>query len=478
MLSSLRCVALFGFVVCGLITHARAAGELRLGVFEVDASPPLGSAMAYNTTIEVTTPLSCRGIVLTGAGQPVVLCAIDWIGVGNEGHRVFREELARAAGTTIERVAVQALHQHDAPWCDFSSDAIVQDLGIRGEVFDSPVARDVIRRAAEAVRQAVARAQPVTHIATGSGVVEKVASNRRILGPDGKVLYVRYTATKDPMVRDFPEGVIDPQLKSLSFWNADKRLVELTWYATHPQSYYRTGKATPDFPGLARNARQQATGVMHVHFCGAGGNIGAGKYNDGSPENRQVLADRVAAGMARAWESEKKIPIAAADVSWKSVAVALPPAPHLDVAKLLADLRNETIPVRSRIVLAGKLAWLRRCQAGETIDIGCLTLGPARVLHLPGELFVEYQLLAQELRPDLFVATAAYGDYGPWYIGTAIAYQQGGYEPSPDASLVAPGVEPVLVEAIKTLLDAQATAVKPLGVDAAERETAFARSRQ
>jgi hypothetical protein len=48
-------------------------------------------------------------------------------------------------------------------------------------------------------------------------------------------------------------------------------------------------------------------------------------------------------------------------------------------------------------------------------------------LHLPGELFVEYQLAAKARRPDLFVALAAYGDFSPGYIGTAIAYEQGGY---------------------------------------------------
>ena len=41
---------------------------------------------------------------------------------------------------------------------------------------------------------------------------------------------------------------------------------------------------------------------------------------------------------------------------------------------------------------AAKLAWLRRCQAGHKIDVSCLSLGKARLLHLPGELFVEYQL--------------------------------------------------------------------------------------
>jgi len=50
------------------------------------------------------------------------------------------------------------------------------------------------------------------------------------------------------------------------------------------------------------------------------------------------------------------------------------------------------------------------------------------------------------------VAMAAYGDYGPAYIGTAEAYPQGGYETSPRASSVAPEVEPILMDAMKRLL--------------------------
>jgi hypothetical protein len=79
-------------------------------------------------------------------------------------------------------------------------------------------------------------------------------------------------------------------------------------------------------------------------------------------------------------------------------------------------------------------------------------MGRARILHLPGELFVEYQLAAKAERPDLFVAMAAYGDYAPWYVGTAIAYDQGGYETSPSASNVAPGVEEILMSAMKKVL--------------------------
>ena len=83
-------------------------------------------------------------------------------------------------------------------------------------------------------------------------------------------------------------------------------------------------------------------------------------------------------------------------------------------------------------------------------------MGNARVLHLPGELFVEYQLAAKAMRPDLHVMMAANGEYGPGYIGLTSAYAEGGYETSHGASNVAPDVEPVLMDAMRQLL-----AVKP-----------------
>jgi hypothetical protein len=431
---------------------ARGAEPLKVGVFAVDASPPIGSPMAYDPANEILYPLSCRGIILIGQGEPVVLCAVDWLGIGNDGQTEFREALARGAGTSPKRVAVHTLHQHDAPHCDLSADRLLAAQGISKQVFDSAFARDVIARAASAVRAAKAEAKPVTHVGLGESDVEKVASNRRILGPDGKVQFVRYTACTDPKVRDKPTGTVDPKVKMISFWDGGTPVAVLTYFATHPQSYYRTGKANPDFPGMARDQRQKATGAPHIHFDGAGGNIGAGKWNDGAHENRQILADRMAEGMARAWDATTKAPITAADLGWESIPVALPVAPHLDERQLVATLENTKAKVTERAKAANDLVWVRRCKAGDPIDVAILRLGRCRVLHMPGELFVEYQLAAQAMRPDLFVAMAAYGDYAPGYIGTEIAYPQGGYETLPSSSLVAPSVEHVLTEAMKRLL--------------------------
>jgi hypothetical protein len=437
------------------LVAAEPSPQLKLATFDVDATPPIGSMMAYDKVLRRDDlPLRLRGVVLLGAGDPIVLCAVDWIGIANEGHDAFRDALAKAAGTTRQRVAVHTLHQHDAPICNFSGEKLLQEVGATDlGRFDGTFARELIARAANAVHEATTQAHPVTHIGWGQAEVKEVASNRRIMGPDGKVKATRYTATADPKLRAEPVGTIDPNVSLISFWNGDKPLAVLSYYACHPQSYYRTGIPNPDFPGIARFVRGQAVPeALHVHFNGAGGNIGAGKYNDGAKPNRVALAMKLADGMQRAWDATQKTPITPQQVQWRTEPVALPPAPHLDENRLRADLAKTSDAAVSQGA-AGHLAWLVRCREGHKIDLALLSLGDIRVLHMPGELFVEYQLAAQAMRKDLHVAMAAYGDYGPGYIGTKVAYGEGGYETSPGASRVAPEVEPVLMEGMKKLLE-------------------------
>jgi hypothetical protein len=306
------------------------------------------------------------------------------------------------------------LHQHDAP---------------RGEIQNDFVLA-VLHRLEMALVKSLENSQPVTHIGLGSAEVKEVASTRRPLGPDGKIVGVRYTACADPKLRAEAEGTIDPVLSEVSFWNNDKPVAVLSFYATHPQSYYQTGIPNPDYPGIARYMRQlEIPDAIHIHFTGAGGNVGAGKYNDGSHEMRGILASRVADGMKRAWESTKKETIKANDVKWTYEPVALKP----DSVK------------------SNNSAFWQRYKAGKKIDIECLSLGNARILFMPGELFVEYQLAAKKMRPDLFVTMAAYGDGGPGYIPTAIAFGQGGYETS--VSKMIPEDEKILMDAMKKLLE-------------------------
>ena len=427
---------------------------LRVATFDIDATPPLGNMMAYDPVVRLDAmTLRCRGVVLLGQAEPIVLCAVDWLGIANEAHDEFRASLAKAAGTTPERVAVHTLHQHDAPTCDFTAERLLKEAKARhlGRL-DGDFCRRTLAKAAAAVEASLGKAKAVTHCGWGVAKVKRVASNRRILGPDGKVRAVRYTSCADPKLRAEPEGVIDPELSMLTFWNGDTPLAVLSYYACHPQSYYRVGIPSPDFPGIARFMRQQSvSSALHVHFNGAGGNIGAGKYNDGSHKNRVVLAQRLADGMKQAFDSTHKFTVQPSDLRWSVVPVALPLAKHLDEAKLKADLAKGSVPPLA-VPAAERLAFMQRSRSGHKTELTQLAIGDVRVLHMPGELFVEYQLAAKRMRPKLNVAMAAYGDYGPFYIGTERAYFEGGYETQPRSSNVGPEVETVLMNGIRKLL--------------------------
>lgn len=451
--------------------------QLRIAIFQADATPPLGSPVAYAPVRKIEDPLTARGIVLLGAGSPIVLCAVDWIGIANGGHDAWRERLARAAGTTIDRVAVHVLHQHDGVRCDFTAEELLAPYGLGGKRFDVAFVRQTIENTAKAIQESLGSARPVTHLGVGEAPVEKVASNRRILGPDGRVTIARSSSYRipEPLLTRLaesarrngyelsasrveealaaPEGVIDPLLKMITFFHQDAPLVCLSYYATHPQSYFGKGDVTSEFVGLARAERERAlNGLALVHFNGAGGNVAAGKYNDGTPELRVILTQRMSDGMRRAWEATRKIPITANDVDWRVKPVVLPIAEYLDATELRKTLENPSAPESERLVAAGKLAFVLRMQHGPAIELSCLRLNNVYILHMPGELFVEYQLAAQRMKPDATVCMAAYGDYGTGYIGTEIAYSQGGYETQPSSSNVAPAVEHVLMEGMRDLL--------------------------
>src|SRR5437763_809172 len=104
-----RALALLALLLASGTVAADADHPLKVGVFAVDASPPVGSPLAYDPTREVVLPLACKGVVLIGAGKPIVLCAVDWIGISNDGQTEFRKALADAVGTEPGRVRVHTL---------------------------------------------------------------------------------------------------------------------------------------------------------------------------------------------------------------------------------------------------------------------------------------------------------------------------------------------------------------------------------
>ena len=430
-----------------------AAPDLALAPFRFDVTPPMGHPLCggWIKPVEaVDDPLEAIGFVLLGAGKPIVLCAVDWTGLLNEAHVSWRTALAEAAGTDPGRVAVQCVHQHNAPFACVDAEKIVQAQGDLPHIVELAFFRTCLDRGRAAVADALKRARRVTHVATGKVKVDRVAGNRRVnRDASGKVLAMRGSSCTNAKLRELPEGTIDPWLRTVAFFDKDTKVAACHYYATHPMSYYGDGRVSSDFVGLARKARQKdEPGCLHVYFTGAAGNVAAGKYNDGSKENRPVLTRRVYDAIVAADQALKPEPVG--EVGWKTHEI-IPPPRAVTPEQLEGQIANKKNAISVRNRTSYELAYQRRAaKKAPPIVLSALHVNDVTLLHLPAEVFVEYQMRAQGLAPKRFVATAAYGDGGPWYIPTKEEYPHGGYEVT--VAFCDPAVDDELTGGIKRLL--------------------------
>ncbi len=430
-----------------------SAGDLHLASFQFDVSPPIGHPCCGGWIKPVEgydDPQEAIGIVLLGGGKPIVICAVDWTGILNAAHLEWRTALAEAAGTTPERVAVQCVHQHNAPFACLEAERITQEQEDLPHIMDVAFFRRCLDAGRKAIVEALPKARRVTHVATGQGKVRQVAANRRILDAEGRVRTMRGSSCPNADLRALPEGLIDPFLKTVAFYDRETKLAACHYYACHPMSYYGDGRVSADFCGLARRRRQQdEPDCAHLYFNGCGGNIGAGKYNDGSKEMRPVLFERMYQGIVASEAALAPEPIES--VRWTTHEILPPTDARWDAERILQQIADRTQKqVANRNRPSYTVSWIRRCEQKQPIVLSALHVNSASLLHLPAECFVEYQLEAQAAAPDRFIACAAYGDGGPWYVPTVEAYPQGGYEVS--VAWCAAEVDGVLTEGVGNLL--------------------------
>src|SRR4051812_6477284 len=111
------------------LAAAEPPSDLLIAPFRFDVTPPVGHPLCggwIKPAVDCQDELEAIGFVLLGTGQPIVICAVDWTGILNEAHVAWRTAMAEAAGTTPDRVAVQCVHQHDAPFVCLHAEKLVE----------------------------------------------------------------------------------------------------------------------------------------------------------------------------------------------------------------------------------------------------------------------------------------------------------------------------------------------------------------
>jgi hypothetical protein len=157
--------------------------------------------------------------------------------------------------------------------------------------------------------------------------------------------------------------------------------------------------------------------------------------------------------MVASWNQTKRVPVR--DFTFRAVPLKLAPrdSAGFTIPELEAQLVPEKKPFAQCLAAMG-LSWRKRLATGRDLQIPVIDFGPAQLLLLPGEAYVEYQLAAQQLRSDSFVCVAGYGDGATGYIPTE-EYVKEGDGNLTDWCWVAPGSEAPMRAALAEALRAR-----------------------
>jgi len=422
--------------------QASEASGLKIVTFQVDVTPPIGEPLAYDPNEKIDTSIYVSGIILDDGKTRAVWVSCDYIYICGESYVRWVETIAKQAGTVKENVFLHAVHQHDSiRWApEYNPKS--------GEAGPLVVSLEYCEKSLKDVSEAIAQAvsgqwQSVGKLLTAETRIGGLASNRRLVDENGKFAHTRFSGKNPPALQAFPVGNIDPLLRTICLENTDgRRIVVLHFYATHPMAAYRRKMVSTDVPGRAlRHVQENDDSVaLNIYFTGCAGDITFGKYNlTGDAEAIEQLGKRLGEGMLQNLRRLEEQPMSPLEI--KRVVVEVPFHPSLMPAS----------------TYSGEHAQERRYVL-ETIDrwrqssVARMSLGPKTHLlsFALSEVFVDYQLYAQSLIPEHFLATAAYGNGVYWYIPTKAAFEEeGGYETSDRACVVTPEIDGFLREALR-----------------------------
>lgn len=426
-------------------------GRLKISPFQLDITPPIGAPLAYCPNDEIGAPIYIRGLILDDGPSRAVILACDVIYIWGHTWLEWRKVVAGAAGAGEDRVFLHSVHQHDSVRLTPEWNPFTAPFG--RETVDETYCRDTLER----LRRRVADASrngwtTVAKVMTAEKRMRGLASNRRMIGEDGTSFATRFSRCEDPALRAMPVGLIDPLLRTVAFVDDSGQVAAaLHFYASHPMSAYLRSKVGPDVPGAALDhvAKTHGSGAFHLYLTGCAGDVAFGKYNTGDPDAAAgVLGRRLGEGMlANLRDLEEAAP---GGITCSKAEFDYPLDPTLTEDNLLPRVQSGK-DGKPDLRAISRLLILRNREAWSRVAIYGLSLGPdVHLLSLPGEICVEYQLYAQSLVPERFLACAAYGNGTIHYVPTARMFHEGGYEPS--ASVTTPEVERRLKRAIRELL--------------------------
>ena len=396
---------------------------MKLAKFKVDCTPPVGVPVGFGTegkTIGIRDQLWLRGIILADENKKCLIASMDYCGLMNRAHDELVGKLAEATGIPEEFIIVHCIHQHDAPLIDFEINEI-----LKIKTFPADWWKNLLAACAQAGTTALANMLGICYIGHAETRLYGYASNRRIIGDDGKCRGMRWSRCNDESLRNETTGVIDPFIRTIAFMDSDENIVaSMSFYATHPQVANGRNMFSADAPGEAmRLIENEFENSFPCFFTGAGGNVTAGKYtllND-LEGNLLNFGQKLANGISRNLIILEKEACREFHLSSEKFKF-----PRKKMGEFTSQTESKDEPERLLNAV------LQSCREYKNNTLYCarmLQMGNVRIVFLPGEPFVEYQIYLQSLIPDEFIAIAGNCSDNFIYLPLSESFKEGGYEP-------------------------------------------------
>lgn len=415
----------------------REIEAMRVAPFIVDITPPIDFPMITGVNKKVDTPIYVRGAVVDDGKNLAVLAAIDICYLGGKECKQWDEAIGKAAGIPAEQVFFHAVHQHDSLYFDSALDEVSREFLKSTSTPPAEFADQMLEKTCATIKEAIDSKtgswQNISSVATAETRIMGAGSYRRLMGDNGKVAMMRFSMAPEHIHHITPTGPIDPLLRTIAFLDKNNKVVIAAhYYASHPMAAYGRNMVSSDVPGVAI-AYALANGdknTHHIYFNGCGGDIAFGRHTVASrEENLKAIGERLGQGILKNIAHLDKKPMGELVFGHASFEFKLHQKMHK--IDLLAKNKEAALydPYWEQYWHASYYSIVKEWEKWQNCQLSRLSIGRRiHILAMPSESCVEYQLYAQSLVPEEFVACAAYGRSYYIYIPTTKMLSEEGYE--------------------------------------------------
>jgi len=276
--------------------------------------------------VDVHDDLYVRALALRTSDRTLVLCGLDLIGFFRPSIQEVVHQVHARLGDEMPEILIASLHPHHGP----------DTMGLWGpddrtSGVDPVYMAALKKKIADVILAALEDLRPAAGMKATSVHVPGVAKNARN-----------------------PETV-DDELTVLQFLDeGQKPLASLFDFPCHPEVLWEHNPhITADYPGVLRQALEQATGAPCIFFSGALGGMMTPDVRDHSFEEAEVMGRTLAEKGLGALAGTESLPIPAISLQKREIKVKLT-NPLYKLAfwrKLLPDMRDRKGFIQSEVNL-------------------------------------------------------------------------------------------------------------------------------